>query len=95
MDYKKEDEIKFTLSRKLSKKQKLYYGGSFKLPDGNGYFVNVFESQKKDGEEKYLTVYLRPMDISNEWNRLGKHEKIKEEETKDVSSFDDDLNDLF
>lgn len=90
-----ENEIKFTLSRKLSKNQKWYYGGSFKLPDGNGYFVNVFESQTKDGEEKYLTVYLRPMNISNEWNRLSKNAKIKAEETKDVSPFDYDLNDLF
>lgn len=98
-----ENEIKFTLSRKLSKNQKWYYGGSFKLPDGTGYFMNVFESKPKEDGELYLTVYLNPMNISNKWNELSKQSKERQESLKlkttkkedDTPFIDDDINDLF
>lgn len=98
-----ENEIKFTLSRKLSKNQKWYYGGSFKLPDGTGYFMNVFESKNQSANGQYLTVYLNPMNISNEWNKLSKEAKVRQEKLKlktekkedDTPFFDDDINDLF
>lgn len=98
-----ENEIKFTLSRKLSKNQKWYYGGSFKLPDGTGYFMNVFESNRQNADGQYLTVYLNPMNISNEWNELSKKSKERQERLKlkttkkedDTPFIDDDINDLF
>lgn len=98
-----ENEIKFTLSRKLSKNQKWYYGGSFKLPDGTGYFMNVFESKPKEDGEIYLTVYLNPMNISNGWNKLSKESKERQEKLKlnkqpkkdDTPFEDDDINNLF
>lgn len=98
-----ENEIKFTLSRKLSKNQKWYYGGSFKLPDGTGYFMNVFESNRQNADGQYLTVYLNPMNISNGWNKLSKESKERQEKLKlnkqpkkdDTPFEDDDINDLF
>ena len=98
-----ENEIKFTLNRKLSKNQKWYYGGSFKLPDGTGYFMNVFESTSQNANGQYLTVYINPMTIVNKWNEVGKEvdanqEKmnLKNNKKEDDTPFvDDDINDLF
>lgn len=98
-----ENEIKFTLSRKLSKNQKWYYGGSFKLPDGTGYFINVFESNSQNANGQYLTVYLNPMSIVNKWNEVGKEVdarqerlKLNKQPKKDDTPFEDDnVNDLF